>query len=102
MRTKHELLILLQDKLWIISRKEYSPKGLCGLVSELRWDNEISLEEYLTLKIYIRENRPKAFSSFAALINFNSPFYWPEGWKYPRRRWLNKHICKSFLEYCNR
>ena len=91
MRTTKELLEILKDNLSIIGN---SCSGLCFLAGDLHWRYVISLEEYVVLRSYIKNNRPGRFSSIAALLCYTSPFFWPRGWKYPRRRWLKKQINK--------
>jgi hypothetical protein len=87
MRTTGELLRVLRGHLYWLE-----DWGLCSIVHHMRDSAHISFDEWELLMDYIHDNRPNRFSSIGAFLASTSLYYWPRGWKYPRRRWLNKHI----------
>ena len=86
MRTIKELLEIM------LENKDMFPYGLCVWSQRLYNRDVISYNEYLSLKKYINENRPKWYSSFDALSHCFSVYYWEPGDIKPRIKWIQKHI----------
>src|SRR5574343_263501 len=85
-RSLEELLQIILDNI------EGLETGLCGLVGDLRRNGTLTTTEADVLLTHISYNRPSKFSSILAYINRYSCYYWPEGLKYPRKKWLKKQI----------
>ena len=88
MRSIKELLELM------LSQKQLYRSGLCRWVQDIYSKDIISWEESEALLLYIRTNRPSAFSSISAFKRRNSTFYWELRDIKPRLKWLEKHIKK--------
>lgn len=65
--------------------------GFCLLIFDLYTKNIITKKEYDILYEYITNNKPKSLF-WSTILGSKRSFYWPMGWKYPRKRWLLKHI----------
>ena len=90
-RTIHELIKVMLDNQY------YFSTGLCGWCLNLLIVNQISEEEFVILKKYIKNNKP--FNLFQLKYFFKhkseSSFYWKPDDINPRIKWLNKHIKKT-------
>lgn len=86
MRNIKQLLEIMLD-----NQQEFS-SGLCGWISNLRFENIINHDEFLLLRKYINDNRPNKFSSISAYKNRDSGFYWKRKDIKPRIKWIKKHI----------
>jgi hypothetical protein len=90
MRTTKELLEVMlehQDKFTF---------GLCSWASNLKRYKVINFNEWRTLQVYIKNNRPTVFSSW---YNFytstcGSAYYWEARNIKPRIKWIKEHIKK--------
>jgi len=90
MRSIKELLQIMLDNQHLFDN------GLCRWRYNLRWSNFdnpiISQEESDLLLSYIDDNRPHALSSWNALLNCASVYYWNKANIKPRIKWIKKHI----------
>jgi hypothetical protein len=82
MKTEKELLELLLDNISLMGKF-----GLCSIAIGLSIQNKISHEELRKIIEYIKQNKPVNLHTI-----FNNVFYWTKGRKYPRIKWLKKHI----------
>lgn len=80
MRSIKILLILLLS--YIKEEEEFL--GMCLSASELRDFREISHEEHLSIKEYLKNNKP--------VLCMGMVYWWNRGDKEPRIEWLEKQI----------
>ena len=90
MRTIKELLIILRDSIELLET------GLCLICLKLMLSDSITEAEYNYIHDYIYDNRPSKKSKLYGNSDAN-PYYWDQGDKEPRLRWLNYHIKKNKL-----
>lgn len=86
MRSIKELLEVMLD------HKDHFYEGLCSWNYNLYCIKVITNDEFKILRKYIRENRPKWYSSFSAFWTITSAYYWEYDNIEPRIRWIKRHI----------
>lgn len=92
-----ELLIILRDSL---NDNSLSLGGLCILSNHLYHSKKINDKEHKFLKEYLLNNIPLTKNVIKIRMsnwNFTKPVYcywWTEGHKEPRLKWLDKQIKK--------
>lgn len=81
-------LMLENQKLFI--------NGLCSWKANLYLEDVINMEESIALAIFIDNNKPSKYSSFAAYKHRNARdgYYWQADNIKPRVKWLKKHISR--------
>ena len=99
MRTIKELLqlILKEGNLGFSTLYDVN-FGLCSFIYHLKEIGEITMDEFIAVKKYIRENRPKSGSKHYRKSQAHSEFYWKILTWAPRRNWLIDQI-KSLKQW---
>lgn len=88
MRTTKELLQLMLDN------EQLFFTGMCDWICDLEESEIITYREFSHLRCYIGANEPvnnwlyRLFKIFC----YTYGFWFPEGWLWPRRRWIKQHI----------
>lgn len=62
--------------------------GLCILLDQLYWHNDINISDKIETNFYILENKPKR------IIKTRDGYFWKPFKVKPRKRFLKKHIKK--------
>ena len=89
-RSINELLQLLLDN---IDQIRYDRiKGLCVLTNHLYGNSSLNRIEYETLIAYIYNNKPLNYRTMSG-----HAYFWKEGKRPPRIKWLKKHIKRTNL-----
>lgn len=78
-----KLLQVLLDEMDMLS------SGLCSLASS---SFNLSCDEATLIQKYIRANRPSKYSSYSAFLSRKTNYFWVQGDKKNRIKWLKKHI----------
>jgi len=78
----------------MLNHQEHFSYGLCTWIGRLYSCDLITLEEHHILFKYMRNNKPKWYSSFSAFwaITSASAYYWEYNKIEPRIKWVKKHI----------
>lgn len=90
-RSINELLQLLLDNIDQIRCDGYI-HGLCGVAAHLNSNNNLNRTECETLIAYIKNNKPLNRRTI-----LGHAYFWKEGERLPRIKWLNKHIKRTSL-----
>ena len=77
-----DLSVLLAMVLSDLEQEEIT--GICWLIFTMSRNGVISPEEHLAISDYLYDNRPNRSK--------NRMYFWKEGSKPPRIKWLEKHI----------
>ena len=85
MRSILELLKILLEHINTIGMSAEQSKGLCSLIYRLDLANIISKSEGHKISNYIYENKPN-------ITYF--PYFWEQGMREPRIKWLKEQIEK--------
>lgn len=75
----------------------YFTTGLCNMIAVMRFYEEITDQEYWTLKYLVSENKPDNTWYYRTFIK-DEGFYWKMSSKRPRRRWINLMIKRYQLK----
>lgn len=90
-RSINELLQLLLDNIDQIRCDGYI-HGLCGVANHLFCDSSLNRTECETLIAYIYNNKPLNYRTILGYV-----YFWKEGERPPRIKWLKKHIKRTSL-----
>lgn len=87
-RSINELLKIVRteliDRRLLPNSKHFDGTGLCNILKELEYLNEITIDEYHILLFYLINNKPPIF--------YNEYYWYEPGLFQPRYDWLNTHI----------
>ena len=76
----------------MLDHQELFETGLCGWVHELYCIGYINDKEYLSLKKYIKNNKPKKHKFLQGVYyDARNSFWWTMGVLYPRIDWIEYH-----------
>lgn len=94
MRTLNELY-----KLLLIEFETNKHPGICCAITDLKWYNTITMEEYNRLYKHFGSERPRLFKNTLFVFNFkyrfNEVYWWPCGDKKPRIKFIKHLINKT-------
>lgn len=91
MRSIKELLHLMLDNQQCFFEIKNAPPGLCLWVNNMYHTSLITVEEFISLKSYIRNYPPFIYKIYRR----HGRHYWKPGDIQPRIAWIKKHIKKN-------